>query len=59
MYGYIHLFYMGSNILHNKTSPKSADCGTDFMWSIQGGGRFMELEYMHGQSFGTEIKRSL
>ena len=38
---------------------KSTNHGTDFKRSIQGGGRLWELEYLYGQLFGTEIKRSI
>ena len=38
---------------------KSTDHGTDFKWSLYGGGRFMKLLYLYGRSFGTEIKRSI
>ena len=46
-YIYIHIQYNLS---------KSTDYGTDFKWLIYGGGRIREVEYMYGQSFGTELK---
>ena len=35
---------------------KSVDVGTDFKWSIEGGGRFRELEYHYSGWFGSHIK---
>ena len=43
---------------YSKTS-KSTDHATDFNGSIYGAGRFRELKYRYGWSFGTQIKRSL